>query len=351
MGTAATEADIQHVLERLEQDGWRGEVSQGAERTVIGVIGTGFPPDYQDNFEILPGVESATRISKPYKLASRDFKPTNTVIDVNGVLIGSGDFVVMAGPCSVEGRQHVVDTAQAVADGGARLLRGGAFKPRTSPYSFQGLGEEGLEFLADARAQSGLPVITEVMEPGDVDIVERYTDVFQIGTRNMQNFPLLRRVGQARKPVMLKRGMSATIEEWLMASEYILAEGNKNVMLCERGIRTFETMLRNTLDLSVVPMLRRLTHLPIIVDPSHGTGKWYLVKPMCLAAAAVGADGIIVEVHPDPDHAWSDGPQALTPANFNDMMAGVEAVVTATGRRMADKAQVAGDRRVPAIKG
>lgn len=340
MTTTATETDIQHVLDRLEQDGWRGEVSRGAERTVIGVIGTGFAPDYQDNFEVMLGVESATRISKPYKLASRDFKPTDTVINVNGVQIGSGDFVVMAGPCSVEGRQHVVDTAQAVADGGARLLRGGAYKPRTSPYSFQGLGEEGLEYLADARAQSGLPVITEVMEPGDVDIVERYTNVFQIGTRNMQNYPLLRRVGQASKPVMLKRGMSATIEEWLMASEYILAEGNKNVMLCERGIRTFETMLRNTLDLSVVPMLRRLTHLPIIVDPSHGTGKWYLVKPMCLAAAAVGADGIIVEVHPDPDHAWSDGPQALTPANFNDMMTSVEAVVTAMGRRMADKAHV-----------
>ncbi|MBM2812755.1 MAG: phospho-2-dehydro-3-deoxyheptonate aldolase, partial [Chloroflexi bacterium] len=312
-----------------------GQVSQGAERTVIGVIGTGFAPDYQEHFEAMPGVESATRISKPYKLASRDFKPLDTVIDVDGVRIGAGeDFVVMAGPCSVEGREHILDTAQAVADRGARLLRGGAYKPRTSPYSFQGMGVEGLELLAEARSQTGLPVITEVMEPGDVDVVERYTDILQIGTRNMQNFPLLRRVGQARKPVMLKRGMSATIEEWLMASEYILAEGNRDVMLCERGIRTFETMLRNTLDLSVVPMLRRLTHLPIIVDPSHGTGKWYLVKPMALAAAAVGADGIIVEVHPDPDHAWSDGPQALTPANFEDMMKALEAVVEATGRHM-----------------
>jgi len=334
MGKTATSEDVQRVIARIEQDGWQAEVSHGAERTVIGVIGTGFPPDYQEHFEAMPGVESATRISKPYKLASRDFKPVDTVIDVSGIQIGGGDFVVMAGPCSVESRDHVVSTAQAVAAHGARLLRGGAFKPRTSPYSFQGLGEEGLEYLAEARAKSGLPVITEVMEPGDVDLVEQYTDVFQIGTRNMQNFPLLRRVGQSRKPVMLKRGMSATIEEWLMASEYILAEGNKNVMLCERGIRTFETMLRNTLDLSAIAMARRLTHLPIIADPSHGTGKWYLVKPMAMAAAAMGADGIIVEVHPDPDHAWSDGPQALTYENFADMMQSLDAVVRATGRQM-----------------
>jgi 3-deoxy-7-phosphoheptulonate synthase len=300
------------------------------------VIGTGFPPDYQDHFEAMPGVESATRITKPYKLASRDFKPTDTVIDVNGIKIGGGgDFVVMAGPCSVEGHEHLMTTSKAVADRGATLLRGGAFKPRTSPYSFQGLGEEGLVMLAEARERTGLPVITEVMEPGDVDLVEKYTDVFQIGTRNMQNYPLLRRVGQSRKAVMLKRGMSATIEEWLMASEYILAEGNKNVMLCERGIRTFETMLRNTLDLSAIAMVRRLTHLPVIADPSHGTGKWYLVKPMALAAAAMGADGIIVEVHPDPDHAWSDGPQALTPANFGDMMESLDAIVRATGRKLA----------------
>jgi len=338
MGKSATEQDIKRVIDRLEEDGWQAEVSHGAERTVIGVIGTGFPEDYQEHFEVMPGVDSATRISKPYKLASRDFKPTDTVIDVNGVQIGGGDFVVMAGPCSVEGRDHCLSTAKAVADHGARLLRGGAFKPRTSPYSFQGMGEEGLEYLSEARKLTGLPVITEVMEPGDVDLVEQYTDVFQIGTRNMQNYPLLRRVGQSRKAVMLKRGMSATIEEWLLASEYILAEGNKNVMLCERGIRTFETMLRNTLDLGAIAMARRLTHLPIIADPSHGTGKWYLVKPMALAAAAMGADGIIVEVHPDPDHAWSDGPQALTPDNFGDMMRSLEAVVTATGRRMASAA-------------
>jgi 3-deoxy-7-phosphoheptulonate synthase len=221
-----------------------------------------------------------------------------------------------------------------VAQRGASLLRGGAFKPRTSPYSFQGLGVEGLEYLAEARARSGLPVITEVMEPGDVDVVGEYTDVFQVGTRNMQNYPLLRKLGETSKPVMLKRGMSATIEEWLMASEYILAGGNRDVMLCERGIRGFEPMMRNTLDLAVIPMLKRLTHLPVIADPSHGTGKWYLVKPMALAAAAAGADGIIVEVHPDPDHAWSDGPQALTPANFADMMESLDKLVSAMGRRL-----------------
>lgn len=335
MSPSATQAEIQHVVQRLEEDGWSAEISTGTERTVIGVIGTGFPPDYQERFEVMPGVESATRISKPYKLTSRDFKPAPTVIDVGGVRIGGGEFVVMAGPCSVETRDQILGTAEAVATHGACLLRGGAYKPRTSPYSFQGLGPEGLQLLAEARARTGLPVITEVMEPGEVDIVEEYTDVFQIGTRNMQNFPLLRRVGEASKPVMLKRGFAATIEEWLLASEYILAAGNKNVMLCERGIRTFEPMLRNTLDLSVVPMLRRLTHLPIIVDPSHGTGKWYLVKPMALAAAAAGADGIIVEVHPDPDHAWSDGPQALTPENFSDMMRSLKTVVEATGRTMA----------------
>jgi 3-deoxy-7-phosphoheptulonate synthase len=336
MTTQATEDDVQHVIQRLQRDGLDGQINRGAERVVIGVIGTGFPGDYQEHIEMLSEVESVTRITKPYKLCSREFKHSDTVIDVGDVHIGGeSDFVVMAGPCSVETREQINETARVVAGSGARLLRGGAFKPRSSPYSFQGLGEEGLEYLAEARRATGLPVITEVMEPEEVDVVERYTDVLQIGTRNMQNFPLLRRVGQTRKPVMLKRGMSATIEEWLQASEYILAEGNKDVMLCERGIRTFEPMMRNTLDLAVVPMMRKLTHLPIIVDPSHGTGKWYLVTPMALAAAAAGADGIIVEVHPDPDNAWSDGPQALTPKNFEAMMRALERVVAATGRRVA----------------
>ena len=342
MTTTATEEDVQRVVGRLQRDGLDAQINRGTERVVIGVIGTGFPSDYQEHIEILPEVESVTRITKPYKLCSRDFKHSDTVIDVNGVHIGGGsDFVVMAGPCSVETREQINETAHAVAKGGARLLRGGAFKPRTSPYSFQGLGEEGLEFLSEARRVTGLPVITEVMEPDEVDVVDQYTDVFQSGTRNMQNFPLLRRVGQARKPVMLKRGMSATIEEWLQASEYILAEGNKDVMLCERGIRTFEPMMRNTLDLAVVPMMRRLTHLPIIVDPSHGTGAWYLVTPMALAAAAAGADGVIVEVHPDPNNAWSDGPQALTPKSFEKMMRSLEAVCSAVGRRVSVATPVA----------
>jgi len=336
MTTTATEEDVQRVVQRLQRDGLDAQINRGAERVVLGVIGTGFPGDYQEHIEMLPEVESVTRITKPYKLCSREFKHADTVIDINGVRVGGGeDFVVMAGPCSVETRDQISETAAAVAKGGARLLRGGAFKPRTSPYSFQGLGEEGLEYLAEARHATGLPVITEVMEPDEVEVVEKYTDVFQIGTRNMQNFPLLRRVGQTRKAVMLKRGMSATIEEWLQASEYIMAEGNKDVMLCERGIRTFEPLMRNTLDIAVVPMMRRLTHLPIIVDPSHGTGKWYLVTPMALAAAAAGADGIIVEVHPDPDNAWSDGPQALTPKNFDLMMQQLEGVVAATGRRVS----------------
>jgi 3-deoxy-7-phosphoheptulonate synthase len=334
MSNHATEEDIQGVIDRLRQDGYDGQINRGVERVVIGVFGTGFAPEYPEVIENLAGVASATRISKPYKVGSREFHPNDTVIEIGGAAIGGKDFVVMAGPCAVENREQLMATADAVVTHGARLLRGGAYKPRTSPYSFQGLGEAGLELLGEARQRTGLPVITEVMEPDEVETVDRYTDVFQIGTRNMQNFPLLRRVGQTRKPVMLKRGMSATVEDWLMAAEYILAEGNMEVMLCERGIRTFDTTLRNTLDLAIIPMMKRLTHLPIIVDPSHATGKWYLVKPAALAAAAVGADGIIVEVHPDPDHALSDGPQALTPANFADLMESLAPIVEATGRRL-----------------
>ncbi|MSQ23693.1 MAG: 3-deoxy-7-phosphoheptulonate synthase [Chloroflexi bacterium] len=334
MGASASEEEIQSVVNRLRRDGYDSQINRGVQRVVLGVFGSGFPPEYGETIEMLPGVESVTRISKPYKLASREFKHDDTVIEVGGAQIGSKDFVVMAGPCAVESREQLMATADAVAMHGAQLLRGGAYKPRTSPYSFQGLGQQGLELLGEARERTHLPVITEVMDTDEVDIVDQYTDVFQIGTRNMQNFPLLRRVGQTRKPVMLKRGMSATVEEWLMAAEYILAEGNMQLMLCERGIRTFDTTLRNTLDLAIVPMIKRLTHLPVIVDPSHGTGKWYLVKPLALAAAAVGADGIIVEVHPDPDHAMSDGPQALTPANFEDLMKSLEPIVAAVGRRL-----------------
>jgi 3-deoxy-7-phosphoheptulonate synthase len=270
----------------------------------------------------------------PFKLASREWKDSDTVIDVRGVRIGGGNLVIMAGPCSVESEEQVLDTARSVAASGAHILRGGAFKPRTSPYSFQGLGEEGLQYLANAREQTDLPVITEVMEPEDVELVERYADILQVGARNMQNFPLLRRVGQAQKPVMLKRGFANTIEEWLMASEYILAAGNPNVMLCERGIRTFETMARNTLDLTAIPLLKRLTHLPVVADPSHATGKWYLVKPMALAAAAAGADALMIEVHRDPDNAWCDGAESLTPANFAELVPALDAVANALGRRM-----------------
>jgi len=320
MSSQAQEAQVDGVVRRLEEFGLGAHISGGAERTVIGVIGVGFPQELPELMEMLPGVDHVTRITKSYKLASREFRPTDTVIQVGAVRIGGDELVVMAGPCSVESREQVLATAKAVKAAGASILRGGAFKPRTSPYSFQGLGQDGLELLAEASEQTGLPIITEVLEPGDVDLVARYADVLQIGARNMQNFPLLKEVGRIEKPVMLKRGLAGTIDEWLHAAEYIMSSGNFQVMLCERGIRTFETAVRNTLDLSAVPVIRRLSHLPIIADPSHGTGKWYLVRPMALAAMAVGAHGLLVEVHPSPDHALSDGPQSLNLENFAELM-------------------------------
>ena len=264
----------------------------------------------------LPGVDSVTPISRPFKLASRELHPDDTIVRVLGTVIGDGSLALMAGPCAVESREQLFQTADAVLAAGATVLRGGAFKPRTSPYSFQGLGVEGLRFLAEARQRTGLPVITEVMEPSDVGVVAEHADILQVGTRNMQNFPLLTAVGRAGRPVMLKRGLAATIEEWLMSAEYILSSGNPNVILCERGIRTFDTYTRNTLDLTAVPLLHHLTHLPVIVDPSHATGKRWLVRPMALAGVAAGADGIMVEVHPRPDEAWSDGEQSLTLEQF-----------------------------------
>jgi 3-deoxy-7-phosphoheptulonate synthase len=332
MQSGATPEQVERVIERLREAGYREQVSLGEERTVIGVIGTGFPPDLGEKLEMLPGVERTHRITKPYKLASREFRPISTVVRVGDLEIGGDEFIVMAGPCSVESREQVLETAKAVKAAGARILRGGAYKPRTSPYSFQGLGEQGLEYLAEAREVTGLPIITEVLDPGDVPLVAKYTDILQLGTRNMQNFPLLRAVGAQDKPVLLKRGMSATIEEWLMAAEYILHAGNDQVILCERGIRTFETAVRNTLDLSAVPVVRKLSHLPVVVDPSHGTGKWYLVKPMALAGAAVGADGLLIEVHPNPDAALSDGPQSLNLDNFAALMADLRRVTEAVGR-------------------
>jgi 3-deoxy-7-phosphoheptulonate synthase len=274
-------------------------------------------------------------VDSRYKLVSRAFKPLDTVVEAGGQHLGGGEFVVMAGPCSVESREQLLRTAEAVAAAGASWLRGGAFKPRTSPYAFQGLGTAGLDLLAEARQRTGLPIITEVMEPDQVERVAERADILQIGARNMQNFPLLRAVGKSGKPTMLKRGLSATIEEWLMAAEYIVAAGNTRVVLCERGIRTFETATRNTLDLSAVPVIKRLSHLPIFVDPSHGTGHRYLVEPMALAAAAAGADGLLVEVHPEPDRALSDGPQSLTLTGFARLMRSLERVLAVNGRHLA----------------
>jgi 3-deoxy-7-phosphoheptulonate synthase len=335
MHPSATAEDIDHVVEVLRLHNLKAQISTGEERTVIGVIGTGFPADLLETLEVLPGVDRVTRITRPYKLASRDFKPADTVVGAGGRPVGGREFVVMAGPCSVESREQLLRTAESVAASGASFLRGGAFKPRSSPYAFQGLGVDGLKLLEEGRRRTGLPIITEVMEPGQVDRVAETADILQIGTRNMQNFPLLKETGRARKPVMLKRGLSATIEEWLMAAEYIMNEGNLNVILCERGIRTFETATRNTLDLSAIPLIKRLSHLPIIADPSHGTGHRYLVQPMALAAAAAGADGLIVEVHPEPDSALSDGPQSLTLDGFEQMMRTLEGVLAAVNRPLA----------------
>jgi 3-deoxy-7-phosphoheptulonate synthase len=335
MHPSASSEDVEHVVEVLRLHGLKAQISQGEERTVIGVIGIGFPDDLLETLEVLPGVDRVTRITRPYKLASRDFKPMDTVVDAGGQRIGGRDFVVMAGPCSVESREQLVRTACSVAASGAALLRGGAFKPRTSPYAFQGLGEDGLNLLEEGRAATGLPIITEVMEPGQVERVAETADVLQIGARNMQNFPLLREVGHMGKACMLKRGLSATIEEWLMAAEYIMHAGNPNVILCERGIRTFETATRNTLDLSAIPLVKRLSHLPVIADPSHGTGHRYLVQPMALAAAVAGADGLIIEVHPQPDSALSDGPQSLTLEGFEQLMHTLDNVLAAVGRPLA----------------
>jgi len=304
------------------------------ERVVIGVVGQTYP-ELRDELELLAGVREVVPISRPYKLTSREFQPANTVIRFGGVTVGGGELVVFAGPCAVESAEQVMATARAVKAAGAQVLRGGAFKPRTSPYSFRGLGEDGLKMLAEARAETGMPVITEVMDTRDVELVSRYADVLQIGTRNMQNFTLVEEVGKAGKPVMLKRGLSATYEDWLLAGEYIMATGNRQLMLCERGIRTFEHYTRNTLDLTAIPVIKRLSHLPVVADPSHATGKWYLVTPMAVAAAAVGADALIVEVHPNPDTALSDGAQSLTFQNFEKLMRQVKAV-----RKAAEQAAV-----------
>lgn len=328
--------EVEAVTSRLSRAGFQVHLSQGVARTIIGVIGNDTKTRLPGMaLEAMPGVEKVVPILQPYKLAGREFKPENTVIRIGEFTIGGEDIHVMAGPCAVENREQILESAYQVKQAGATMLRGGAFKPRTSPYSFQGLEEEGLKLLAEAREATGLPVVTEVMDPYTLHLVAEYADVLQIGARNMQNFHLLREVGKLEKPVLLKRGPSATIEEWILAAEYIMAGGNYNVMLCERGIRTFETYTRNTLDLSTVPVLKQLTHLPVIVDPSHGTGKWKLVQPMSRAAIAAGADGLIVEVHPNPSEALSDGPQSLNPENFAAMMGQISRIADVMGRRMA----------------
>ena len=333
MGAHASQADIDAVCSAIEERGFRSVKLPGEDRVAIGVLGSN-PISLRDAIVNMAGVADAVPVSKPFKLVGREFHPEPTVVDVNGVKIGGTTFVVMGGPCSVESEAQMMEVAEAVAAAGGHMLRGGAFKPRTSPYSFRGLGEEGLKLLAQAREQFGLPVVTEVMNIEDVPLVGGYADMLQIGARNMQNYGLLEAVGAAHKPILLKRGMSSTIEEWLLAAEYILAQGNPDVVLCERGIRTFETYTRFTLDLSAVPLVRELTHLPVVVDPSQGTGRWTLVPPMATAALAAGADGIIVEVHPHPERALSDGAQSLTPNNFAHMMDRLRLVASPLGREI-----------------
>ncbi len=325
MTAGASEAEVLGVKSRILAEGLTPFDHQDVDHVVIAVVGEigSRKPALIDSFAGLPGVERVTPINRPFKLTSREFHPEATVIRVLDAAIGDGSLTVMAGPCSIESRDQLFETAEAVKAAGATVLRGGAFKPRTSPYAFQGLGVEALRYLAEAREQTGLPVITEVMEPSQVDIVAEYADILQIGTRNMQNYSLLRDVGRVARPVMLKRGYGATVEEWLMAAEYIVSSGNPNVILCERGIRTFETYTRNTLDLSAVPLLHHLTHLPVIVDPSHATGKRWLVRPLAIGGVAVGADGVMVEVHPDPDAALSDAEQQLDLDQFRALMEAV----------------------------
>ncbi|GAB4540356.1 MAG: 3-deoxy-7-phosphoheptulonate synthase [Thermodesulfovibrionia bacterium] len=331
-----TQKEIRHVVKRLEDIGFKANISKGTERTIIGVIGdtSKITDDVANAFGAMQGVEEIHRITQPFKLASREFKSQNTLIKVGKHVIGGKRIHVMAGPCAVESLPTLLKIANEVKKAGATFIRGGAFKPRTSPYSFQGLGELGLRYLAEVKEKTGLPVVTELMDPRDIDEVLKYTDVIQIGARNMQNFRLLQEVGSHDKPVLLKRGLSATIKELLMAAEYIMSAGNHNVMLCERGIRTFETATRNTLDLNAIPVIKKLSHLPVIVDPSHGVGKWDLVAPMAKAAVAAGADGLIIEVHIKPEEALSDGEQSLKPENFRALMKELKAVARAVGRTL-----------------
>ncbi|MCG2820846.1 MAG: 3-deoxy-7-phosphoheptulonate synthase [Candidatus Atribacteria bacterium] len=338
MNGKTDDADVEKVIQKLHEMGHKVHISRGEKRIILGVIGdvenlTSVP------FYAFNGVEEIIRIVKPYKLASREFKSFDTTVKVKDVVIGGKEVVVMAGPCVVENEKQIFETAQQVKAAGAKILRGGAFKPRTSPYSFQGLGEEGLKLLAQAGEETGLAVVTEVMSVNQIELVGKYTDIFQVGARNMQNFVLLKELGKTKKPILLKRGLSATIEELLLSAEYILSQGNYEVILCERGIRTFENYTRNTLDLSAVPALKRLSHLPVIVDPSHATGRWRLVSPMAKAAIAVGADGLLIEVHPDPKSSLSDGAQTLRLDTFTQLMKELSPIVQAVGRELGTSAE------------
>jgi len=334
MHEGATDEQIQHVIDRVIASGFDVHRSTGASHTVLGAVGVHRDFDHRD-FELLEGVREVVRITQPFKLASRQFKPQGTVIDLGrGVTIGGTDIVVAAGPCSVESREQIHAVAEAVAKSGAKILRAGAFKPRTSPYAFQGLGEKGLKLIREAADKFNLFVVSEVMDPSQIEMMGNYVDIFQVGARNMQNYFLLRALGEVQKPVLLKRGMSATIEELLLSSEYILSGGNYKVILCERGIRTFDTYLRNTLDIAAIPVIQKLSHLPIVADPSHGTGRRDKVPSMARAAVAAGADGLLIEVHNDPDHALSDGAQSLTPGEFSQLMSEIRIIAPAVGRRI-----------------
>jgi 3-deoxy-7-phosphoheptulonate synthase len=334
MKANSTPQQVEAVIAQVKSEGLNVHLSQGVEATIIGAIGETHSIPL-DRFEGMDGVEVVQRITQPYKLASRQFHPENTVLPINGFTVGGDKIAIVAGPCSVESRSQIIETALAVKEAGASALRGGVFKPRTSPYSFQGLGEEGLELLAEARERTGLPIVVEIMSQVQVDVMVKYVDVLQIGARNMQNFNLLREVGKTRTAVLLKRGLSATVEELLMSAEYVLSGGNQQVMLCERGIRTFETSTRNTTDINAIPVLKNLTHLPVILDPSHSTGYSEFVAAIARAGIAAGADGLIVEVHPDPAHAVSDGRQSLKPEKFAEMVTQVGQIAQIMGRKLA----------------
>ncbi len=331
MRADATPKEVELVASKIRELGYQARPIHGVERTVVCVLGQVYP-ELMDELLVLDGVETVLRVSKPYKLASREVHPMDTVIRVGDLRIGGGHIVVMAGQCSVDTVDYTLATARAVKRAGAHVLRGGAFKPRTSPHSFEGHGKKGLEILAQAKAETGLPIITEVLDPRDVEIVAEVADILQIGSRNGQNFALLKEVGRTDKPILLKRGMWATMEEWLLAAEHIMSQGNHKVILCERGIRTFETNTRFTFDVNAIPWVKRESHLPVIADPSHGTGRWYLVEPVALAAVAAGADGLLIEVHVSPDHALSDGAQSLTPENFTRLMERLRVLAEALGR-------------------